>query len=174
MAITRPIPLAARMRRMAPSDGHQFESPQLHQEVHAGEGRFRLRRHPRSLPPLAAFAPHGSKRPALMLANDPHRHRRRLQLSLQNPVTWRAPASRWRRNPPAGFLRPCERVLVNRPPAGSGWLHEIKHDGFPSSPASRASAHKSEAAAASEALYLDSAFPEWFTSEIRRCTGVYR
>jgi hypothetical protein len=39
---------------------------------------------------------------------------------------WRAPA-------PAGeqsFLRPCEPTLADRPPAGAGWLHEIKHDGF--------------------------------------------
>ena len=51
-------------------------------------------------------------------------------MSLQTPVTWRAPAPRWRSNPPAGFLRPCEPTLVDRPPAGPGWLHEIKHDGF--------------------------------------------
>jgi ATP-dependent DNA ligase len=25
---------------------------------------------------------------------------------------------------------PCEPVLVERPPAASGWLHEVKHDGF--------------------------------------------
>jgi ATP-dependent DNA ligase len=37
---------------------------------------------------------------------------------------------RWRTNPPTGFLRPCEPTLVDRPPAGPGWLHEIKHDGF--------------------------------------------
>ena len=43
---------------------------------------------------------------------------------------WRAPAPRWRRNPPAGFIRPCEPTLVDSPPAGPGWLHEIKHDGF--------------------------------------------
>ena len=34
------------------------------------------------------------------------------------------------RNPPVGFVRPCEPTLVDRPPAGDGWLHEIKHDGF--------------------------------------------
>jgi bifunctional non-homologous end joining protein LigD len=44
--------------------------------------------------------------------------------------TWRAPTPLWRRNPPPGFIRPCEPVLVDRPPAGPGWLHEIKHDGF--------------------------------------------
>jgi bifunctional non-homologous end joining protein LigD len=45
-------------------------------------------------------------------------------------VTWRAPAPRWRRNPPPGFVRPCEPALTDRPPAGLGWLHEVKHDGF--------------------------------------------
>jgi bifunctional non-homologous end joining protein LigD len=45
-------------------------------------------------------------------------------------VAWHAPAPRWRRNPPLGFLRPSESTLVARPPAGPGWLHEIKHDGF--------------------------------------------
>ena len=43
-------------------------------------------------------------------------------------VTWRAPAPRWRRNPPVGFIRPCEPALTDRPPAGLGWLHEVKHD----------------------------------------------
>jgi bifunctional non-homologous end joining protein LigD len=43
---------------------------------------------------------------------------------------WRAPAPRWRRNPPLGFIRPCEPTLVDHPPTGAGWLHEIKHDGF--------------------------------------------
>jgi hypothetical protein len=33
---------------------------------------------------------------------------------------------------------------------------------------------KSGAAAVSEAMYLDSAFTKWFSSEICRCTGVYR
>jgi ATP-dependent DNA ligase len=45
-------------------------------------------------------------------------------------VTWRAQTPRWRRNPPVGFIRPCEPTLVAYPPAGPGWLHEIKHDGF--------------------------------------------
>ena len=34
------------------------------------------------------------------------------------------------RNPPVGFIRPCEPTLVDRPPAGDGWLREIKHDSF--------------------------------------------
>jgi bifunctional non-homologous end joining protein LigD len=45
-------------------------------------------------------------------------------------VTWRAPAPRRRRNPPVGFIRPCEPTLADRPPAGPGWLHEVKHGGF--------------------------------------------
>jgi bifunctional non-homologous end joining protein LigD len=28
------------------------------------------------------------------------------------------------------FVRPCESTLVDRPPAGPGWLHEVKHHGF--------------------------------------------
>ena len=49
--------------------------------------------------------------------------------SLKN-VSWRAAPSLWRRTAPPGFIRPCEPTLVDRPPAGPGWLHEIKHDGF--------------------------------------------
>jgi bifunctional non-homologous end joining protein LigD len=45
-------------------------------------------------------------------------------------VPWRAPTPRWRRSVPPGFIRPCEPALVAYPPAGPGWLHEIKHDGF--------------------------------------------
>jgi bifunctional non-homologous end joining protein LigD len=45
-------------------------------------------------------------------------------------VTWRAPATRWRRDPPVGFICPCEPTLTDPPAAGSGWLHEVKHDGF--------------------------------------------
>ena len=64
-------------------------------------------------------------------ANDPHRHHRRLRRrpSLKT-VIWRHPAPLWRGNPPVGFIRPCEPVLVDRPPAGPGWLHEVKHKGF--------------------------------------------
>ena len=43
---------------------------------------------------------------------------------------WRASPARWTRIPPVGFVRPCEPTLVDRPPAGGGWLHEVKHDGF--------------------------------------------
>jgi bifunctional non-homologous end joining protein LigD len=31
---------------------------------------------------------------------------------------------------PPGFIRPCEPTLVDRPPPATGWLHEVKHDGF--------------------------------------------
>ena len=34
------------------------------------------------------------------------------------------------RAPSAGFIRPCQPFLVVRPPAGLGWLHEVKHDGY--------------------------------------------
>ena len=43
---------------------------------------------------------------------------------------WRASTPRWRRSAPPGFIRPCEPTLVNHPPAGPGWLHEVKHDDF--------------------------------------------
>jgi hypothetical protein len=43
---------------------------------------------------------------------------------------WRASPARWLRIPPVGFVRPCEPTLVDRPPAGASWLHEVKHDGF--------------------------------------------
>ena len=35
-----------------------------------------------------------------------------------------------RRDPPAGFIQPCQPTLVAVPPAGPGWLHEVKHDGY--------------------------------------------
>ena len=35
-----------------------------------------------------------------------------------------------RRSLPAGFIRPCNPTLIPNPPAGAGWLHEVKHDGF--------------------------------------------
>jgi bifunctional non-homologous end joining protein LigD len=31
---------------------------------------------------------------------------------------------------PAGFVIPAQPVLASRPPSGSGWVHEIKHDGY--------------------------------------------
>ena len=32
--------------------------------------------------------------------------------------------------PPAGFIQPCQPTQVAHPPAGTGWLHEMKHDGY--------------------------------------------
>jgi bifunctional non-homologous end joining protein LigD len=31
---------------------------------------------------------------------------------------------------PAGFVEPCIPTAARVPPAGPGWLHEIKHDGY--------------------------------------------
>jgi bifunctional non-homologous end joining protein LigD len=37
---------------------------------------------------------------------------------------------RVRTDRPPPHFEPCLPRLVDRPPAGSGWIHEIKHDGF--------------------------------------------
>ena len=34
------------------------------------------------------------------------------------------------RNAPAGFIQPCRPTVSQRPPQGSGWAHELKHDGY--------------------------------------------
>ena len=39
-------------------------------------------------------------------------------------------SARSRRVPPIGFIQPCRPTLVAAPPAGPGWLHEMKHDGY--------------------------------------------
>jgi ATP-dependent DNA ligase len=44
-------------------------------------------------------------------------------------MPWHVPPARSRR-PPSGFIVPCRPTLVRAPPAGPGWLHEVKHDGF--------------------------------------------
>jgi bifunctional non-homologous end joining protein LigD len=31
---------------------------------------------------------------------------------------------------PPGFVSPCIPTLAVKPPAGPGWVHEIKHDGY--------------------------------------------
>ena len=31
---------------------------------------------------------------------------------------------------PSGFIKPCLPSKVDRPPTGSLWVHEIKHDGY--------------------------------------------
>src|SRR5215207_1183254 len=41
----------------------------------------------------------------------------------------RSPLARERRRP-AGFIKPCQPTLSDKPPRGSLWLHEIKHDGY--------------------------------------------
>jgi bifunctional non-homologous end joining protein LigD len=45
-------------------------------------------------------------------------------------ANWRASPPSWRLNAPLGFVLPCEPTLVDHPPSGPGWLHEIKHYGF--------------------------------------------
>jgi ATP-dependent DNA ligase len=46
-------------------------------------------------------------------------------------MPWHLSVARSRHLPlPAGFIEPCRPTLVASPPAGSGWLHEMKHDGF--------------------------------------------
>ena len=44
-------------------------------------------------------------------------------------MLWRISPKRSWRTPPAGFILPCQPLLVPKPPAGLGWLHEVKHDG---------------------------------------------
>jgi ATP-dependent DNA ligase len=34
------------------------------------------------------------------------------------------------RSKPPGFILPCQPALADRAPAGPGWLHEIKFDGY--------------------------------------------
>ena len=34
------------------------------------------------------------------------------------------------RNAPVGFIPLCQPKIANRPPAGPGWVHELKHDGY--------------------------------------------
>jgi ATP-dependent DNA ligase len=31
---------------------------------------------------------------------------------------------------PAGFIEPCLPSPADKPPSGSHWIHEIKHDGY--------------------------------------------
>jgi bifunctional non-homologous end joining protein LigD len=46
-------------------------------------------------------------------------------------MLWRVPSRPIRtRSKPAGFILPCQPALADRPPAGPGWLHEIKFDGY--------------------------------------------
>jgi bifunctional non-homologous end joining protein LigD len=34
------------------------------------------------------------------------------------------------RSAPAGFIEPCLPSPADKPPSGSNWIHEIKHDGY--------------------------------------------
>ena len=43
----------------------------------------------------------------------------------------RKPYTYWRpTNTPLGFIHPCRPCVAPRPPSGSGWVHELKHDGY--------------------------------------------
>src|SRR5262245_14166297 len=33
-------------------------------------------------------------------------------------------------NTPAAFIVPCRPIVASKPPSGSGWAHELKHDGY--------------------------------------------
>lgn len=35
----------------------------------------------------------------------------------------------------AGYIAPLKPTLVDEPPAGDSWIHELKHDGYPARPA---------------------------------------
>jgi len=46
-------------------------------------------------------------------------------------MSWRVRNSRGRpKNAPAAFIHPCRPTISKRPPSGSGWVHELKHDGY--------------------------------------------
>jgi hypothetical protein len=53
-----------------------------------------------------------------------------MRIDVLKTISWRASTPRWLRSEPPGFIRPCEPTLVDRPPAGPGWPHEVKHDRF--------------------------------------------
>jgi ATP-dependent DNA ligase len=36
----------------------------------------------------------------------------------------------WDRRRPEGFIQPCQPTLAREVPAGPGWIHELKYDGF--------------------------------------------
>ena len=58
------------------------------------------------------------------------RSQRRPSCPTYGGMLWRVSPGRSRRAPPVGFILPCQPVLVPKPPAGLGWLHEVKHDGY--------------------------------------------
>ena len=45
---------------------------------------------------------------------------------MRTPTRWARP----KLVRPPGFIVPCQPILATKVPAGDGWLHELKHDGF--------------------------------------------
>ena len=45
---------------------------------------------------------------------------------MRTPQRWVRP----KRLRPPGFIVPCQPILARAVPAGDGWLHELKHDGY--------------------------------------------
>src|SRR5215204_907755 len=45
---------------------------------------------------------------------------------MRTPPRWVRP----KRQLPPGFIKPCQPILARAVPAGDGWVHELKHDGF--------------------------------------------
>ena len=45
---------------------------------------------------------------------------------MRTPIRWARP----KRHLPPGFIVPCQPIIARTVPAGDGWLHELKHDGF--------------------------------------------
>ena len=45
---------------------------------------------------------------------------------MRTPDRWVRP----KRQLPPGFIVPCQPTLAEKVPAGDGWIHELKHDGF--------------------------------------------
>jgi bifunctional non-homologous end joining protein LigD len=45
---------------------------------------------------------------------------------MRTPQRWVRP----KRLQPPGFIVPCQPTLASKVPAGDGWIHELKHDGF--------------------------------------------
>src|ERR671910_94051 len=45
---------------------------------------------------------------------------------MRTPHRWVRP----KRLQPPGFIVPCQPTLASKVPAGDGWIHELKHDGF--------------------------------------------
>jgi hypothetical protein len=76
-------------------------------------------------PSSDAFARHLSLRADLrdFLSRPALKHR---AILMRTPTRWAWP----KRLRPPGFIVPCQPILARAVPAGDGWLHELKHDGF--------------------------------------------